>query len=511
MARNFVRANSDSLSGAGSIVGTVFPATIACWVKTSNTTDTQGLVSLTNASSSGAYCSLRLSGGKVEHVHNNNTEAILTFATAGSYSSSNWFHAALTSASATSRNVYLDGTGTSNATNRAIAVTLGLSYMGRESAGNYLDGDLAEVGIWNVALTAAEIALLAAGVSPLFVRRASLRGYWPLYGSYSPEISDFFQVKAYTVNGATASAHPRIYKPSSRRYKPPPAYSLPFAAGAYTLSGQAAGLSATRLLTCDAGSCSLSGQVAGLSSARLVTAVSGAYSLSGQAAGLLAARTLTAGAGAYSLSGQDAALYFGRLLSAGAGAYLLTGQDATLKGQNTVAADAGAYSLSGQDAALRATRLLGAGAGAYALSGQGAGLYFSRLLGCGAGAFALTGGEAGLYLGRLLGAGAGSYSLSGQAAGLSKTRMLAALAGGYLLAGRSANFQAPFRPPLRDPYRPEPVGASGTRASRGESSDRRAARGEALDKRAGGGESSDRRVRRPDEGGGLTGRPDEAR
>jgi hypothetical protein len=48
-------------------------------------------------------------------------------------------------------------------------------------------GEISHVAIYNVALTAAEVAALAKGVSPLRIRRGSLIRYWPVYGRSSPE------------------------------------------------------------------------------------------------------------------------------------------------------------------------------------------------------------------------------------------------------------------------------------------------------------------------------------
>ena len=47
---------------------------------------------------------------------------------------------------------------------------------------NGVDGKLAELAVWDVALSDAEFAALASGVSPLSIRRDHLRGYWPLMG-----------------------------------------------------------------------------------------------------------------------------------------------------------------------------------------------------------------------------------------------------------------------------------------------------------------------------------------
>lgn len=80
------------------------------------------------------------------------------------------------------------------------------------------------------------------------------------------------------------------------------------------------------------------------------------FTLSGQDAGLTATRTIAGDAGSFALAGQDAGLYVGRKITGDAGAFAFTGQDADLvytqPGVYTLAADAGAFALDGQDAAL---------------------------------------------------------------------------------------------------------------------------------------------------------------
>lgn len=48
---------------------------------------------------------------------------------------------------------------------------------------------VAHVAIWNVDLLPVELQALAAGASPLLIRPASLVGYWPMIGGYSPDIN----------------------------------------------------------------------------------------------------------------------------------------------------------------------------------------------------------------------------------------------------------------------------------------------------------------------------------
>jgi hypothetical protein len=73
---------------------------------------------------------------------------------------------------------------------------------------NYLNGSLAEVGIWNAALTAAEVLSLARGMSPSLIRPQSLTIYAPL-------VRDLIDKKSgLTItnnNGSTVSNHTRIY------------------------------------------------------------------------------------------------------------------------------------------------------------------------------------------------------------------------------------------------------------------------------------------------------------
>ena len=71
-----------------------------------------------------------------------------------------------------------------------------------------MDGLIAEVGIWNAALTAAEIASLADGMTCDKVRPQSLVFYAPL-------VRDLIDQKGGLAitnnNGATVAPHPRIY------------------------------------------------------------------------------------------------------------------------------------------------------------------------------------------------------------------------------------------------------------------------------------------------------------
>lgn len=221
-------------------------------------------------------------------------------------------------------------------------------------------------------------------------------------------------------------------------------YTITASGGSYALTGQSAGLKASRKIAAAQGSYALTGQAAALRAARKIVAAQGSYALTGQAASLRAARMLAAGQGSYAITGQAAALRLARVLAAAQGSYSLAGQVAGLGAGRRIAAVQGAYALSGQDATLSYS---GAGAktifadhGSYSLSGQSVALRAARKITISAGGYTLTGQGAGLLFGRVLAAAQGSYSLAGQAAALRIARALAIVRGVYAITGSQVGF-----------------------------------------------------------------------
>lgn len=83
-------------------------------------------------------------------------------------------------------------------------------YLGTDSgAGEYHDGRLAEVAMWDVLLSAAEVALLGDGFAPSFIGRG-LVWYAPLVRS----TGDIVGSGSATLSGTTVISHPRIIYPA---------------------------------------------------------------------------------------------------------------------------------------------------------------------------------------------------------------------------------------------------------------------------------------------------------
>ncbi len=124
-----------------------------------------------------------------------------------------WDHACAVYNSSTSRFAYLNGVAspedTANCGSQNAATGLQIAArVASNSAANHSDSLIAEVGIWSAALTAAEIASLAKGMTCDKVRPQSLVFYAPL-------VRDLIDAKGgLTItnnNSATVANHPRVY------------------------------------------------------------------------------------------------------------------------------------------------------------------------------------------------------------------------------------------------------------------------------------------------------------
>lgn len=222
MARLFVRASSHFLQ-ALTAPATAAPLTLACWFRSSDATVNQDLMALEASAATDGF-RLRASGATggdpITVITTAGTSAVAN--TTAGYSANTWAHACGVFASASSRTAYLNGGNSATDTNSRTPSGVDRANLGRvwlnNAPTNYLAGDLAEVGIWNLALDAEDVARLALGLSPLLVRPEGLVAYWPLIGATDPE-PDWRQARDLTVTGATKADHPRIvYAVSDEAY-----------------------------------------------------------------------------------------------------------------------------------------------------------------------------------------------------------------------------------------------------------------------------------------------------
>jgi hypothetical protein len=216
MAYDFTAASSQYLSTASTPVSSL-PCTLACWFRITNTSDNNLLVTLDSGASSRIQISNNGSASPKRSVqattfNSSNAFGRIAF-NAESYSANTWYHAAGVFETSTTLNAYFNGNvGTTDPTDGVSVSGINKILIGARTAsgtiGQYHGGQLAEVGVWNVALTAAEVSSLAKGMTCDKVRPNALVAYFPL-------IRDLTEIRGGLAvtnnNSATVANHPRVY------------------------------------------------------------------------------------------------------------------------------------------------------------------------------------------------------------------------------------------------------------------------------------------------------------
>ena len=206
MASAFTGSSSQYLSATNPV--SAAPFTMAAWARISNTSGNKGIVSL--HSSTAQRFLLYMSGSTPSFFVNDSVT--FTQPQAGTASANTWFHVAAVEAAANSHKVVFNGTTSQTLTGSRTPSGINGLVIGGDSANgnasNFMTGQIAEVGIWNVALADAEIASLADGMTCDKVRPQSLVFYAPL-------VRDLQDVRGgLTItnnNTATVANHPRVY------------------------------------------------------------------------------------------------------------------------------------------------------------------------------------------------------------------------------------------------------------------------------------------------------------
>jgi hypothetical protein len=210
MAYEFSSSSSQFLR-AESFASLSFPFTISCQFNPKNITQNMVLAAISDAGG-GNRCVMVLGGALAgDPVRIDVLGAGAADSTVG-FTSNAWQHACGVWSSTTSRTVYLNGSNSSTSTASVVQQTINRVLIGMRTSndvnGLFMEGFIAEVGIWNAALTAAEVASLADGMTCDKVRPQNLVFYAPL-------VRDLIDAKGgLTItnnNGATVANHPRVY------------------------------------------------------------------------------------------------------------------------------------------------------------------------------------------------------------------------------------------------------------------------------------------------------------
>jgi hypothetical protein len=210
MARTF-NGTSQSIECAAPV--TAVPLTIACWFYPTSS----AAAVICSIGQSGATDRFQLSfpaGGLALNATTVQSGVAQTAVLSSSIPLNTWHHGAAVFSAINSRQAFLNGT--SSTVNTGSSTPSGINRLNVSGAYApslvaFFAGGLAEVAVWNAALTAEEIAALAKGFNPRLIRLQNC----VYLNRLIRESQDIERAATLTdVGGATAvSTHPRIIYP----------------------------------------------------------------------------------------------------------------------------------------------------------------------------------------------------------------------------------------------------------------------------------------------------------
>lgn len=188
MARLFDDASSQYAENASAVLSGV-PITVAACVYPDAVSRNQSIFGIFDTAGTAQYFDLFIDNVDrvVAATKQGGENSARTVATV---SVNTWHHVAAVFAAINDRAAFLDGANKVSDANTRTPVGLDITSIGRRghsAPALYFSGRIAEVGVWNVALTDDEILSLAKGMPPCMVRPANLVPCWELMGTDSPE------------------------------------------------------------------------------------------------------------------------------------------------------------------------------------------------------------------------------------------------------------------------------------------------------------------------------------
>jgi hypothetical protein len=217
MSRLFDQATGTYLQVDSSPVTTT-PLTMHCWFNITGAVIFNTVFSIQQSNADNWWRLRARSGFGLNFLCRTTAVAENAAVSSNTITANVWNSACGVATSSTSRDVYLNGTGKGSQTISQTPTGINRVSVGMVRAlftGEGTTGLIAHPAIWNVALAEPEIAMLAAGLSPLLVRPASLVFYSPYIGRDSPEI-EIIGSRNLTVSGATSSpSEPIVNWPSN--------------------------------------------------------------------------------------------------------------------------------------------------------------------------------------------------------------------------------------------------------------------------------------------------------
>ena len=211
MARTCIRANGDYFEDDSPIISDV-PFTISIWIKLAIIDQFQWVAAFAGTAAN-RYHSISIDSDNTATMNSRGANGAMVIKTVATVSTGVWFHQCGVWADDNDRRLYLNGANKVTDNRMPGAGTMSHFDLGIAQSGgtgshsaSTLDGDFAELAIYDVALTDDEVAAIANRTNPNRIRRPNLVHYYPLYGNASPE-ADYARGSQMTIFGTPAGAN----------------------------------------------------------------------------------------------------------------------------------------------------------------------------------------------------------------------------------------------------------------------------------------------------------------
>lgn len=198
-----------------------FPLTLACWFNVADVTNVHNLMGISDSTvnTQGYFLAARgnATGDPVSARYVPNT--FVNADTSTGFSANTWHHGCAVFAGKDDFRAYIDG-GSEGSNTAASDVSgtmdnISIGRLTRSTPQNYTTGLIAECAIWDVALTAAQVSVLADGRAPSNLAPSSLVFYAPIVRA----LHDQIQARSITNNGSTPVAdHVAVIRKRPRTY-----------------------------------------------------------------------------------------------------------------------------------------------------------------------------------------------------------------------------------------------------------------------------------------------------
>ena len=196
---------------------TAVPITMAAWFKLATVAGYQEIMSLGGRNGTTQEWRLQIQDTSFDLITQDNT--LITCSSTAVLETGVWYHGCGVWENNSSRTAYINGADKVNiggvktpSPDQIYRTRIGAD----QGAAAFLEGAIAEVSIWNAALSDEEVETLSLGFSPLLVRPQNLASYVPLIRDND---EDLITGLSWTpVGSPTISAHPRVFYPGMQSH-----------------------------------------------------------------------------------------------------------------------------------------------------------------------------------------------------------------------------------------------------------------------------------------------------